>query len=249
MVRLRALAGVASTRRSTQLRRRSAVTRGRRQRRPGRRRRALIAAAQERWGRLDGALISVGGPPTGPVADDRPTSSGPAAFESVFLGAVRLCARDRRGARARAARSPSCSRPACARRWPTWPISNGLRPGLAMVAKTLADELGPAGRPGQRAAARAGSAPSGSPSSTPSTGDAEAAARRRASDDPAAALRRAGGVRPGRGVPAVAGGVVRDRRRCSRSTAGCCARSDPSGQPSRPCRSPARAALRSSYAR
>ena len=33
-------------------------------------------------------------------------------------------------------------------------ISNGLRPGLAMVAKTLADELGPARRPGQRAAAR-----------------------------------------------------------------------------------------------
>ena len=44
-----------------------------------------------------------------------------------------------------------------------------------MVAKTLADELGPRRRPRQRAAARAGSAPSGSPSSTPPTGDPEAA--------------------------------------------------------------------------
>ena len=35
-------------------------------------------------------------------------------------------------------------------------ISNGLRPGLAMVAKTLADELGPARGPGERAAAGPG---------------------------------------------------------------------------------------------
>ena len=34
---------------------------------------------------------------------------------------------------------------ACARRSPDLAISNGLRPGLAMVAKTLADELGPRG--------------------------------------------------------------------------------------------------------
>ena len=35
-------------------------------------------------------------------------------------------------------------------------VSNGLRPGLAMVAKTMADELGPARHPRQRAAARPG---------------------------------------------------------------------------------------------
>src|SRR4051812_3983014 len=49
----------------------------------------LVSAAQARWGRLDGALISVGGPPTGSVMatnDEQWT----AAFESVFLGAVRL---------------------------------------------------------------------------------------------------------------------------------------------------------------
>src|SRR6266496_6096742 len=54
---------------------------------PGR----LIAAARDRFGRLDGALISVGGTPTGTVATttDQAWRSG---FESVFLGAVRLAA-------------------------------------------------------------------------------------------------------------------------------------------------------------
>jgi 3-oxoacyl-[acyl-carrier protein] reductase len=49
----------------------------------------LIAAAKDRFGRLDGALISVGGTPTGTVATttDQAWRSG---FESVFLGAVRL---------------------------------------------------------------------------------------------------------------------------------------------------------------
>jgi 3-oxoacyl-[acyl-carrier protein] reductase len=49
----------------------------------------LMAAARHRFGRLDGALISVGGSPPGTVAtttDDAWRS----AFESVFLGAVRL---------------------------------------------------------------------------------------------------------------------------------------------------------------
>jgi 3-oxoacyl-[acyl-carrier protein] reductase len=49
----------------------------------------LIAAARDRFGRLDGALISVGGSPPGTVVtttDDAWRS----AFESVFLGAVRL---------------------------------------------------------------------------------------------------------------------------------------------------------------
>ena len=49
----------------------------------------LITAAHDRFGRLDGALISVGGSPGGSVAgttDDAWRS----AFESVFLGAVRL---------------------------------------------------------------------------------------------------------------------------------------------------------------
>src|SRR5690242_12790665 len=45
----------------------------------------LLAAADEAWGRVDGALISFGGPPKGPVTTitDEQWS---AAFESVFLG-------------------------------------------------------------------------------------------------------------------------------------------------------------------
>ncbi|MBS2937812.1 SDR family oxidoreductase [Nocardioides sp. J2M5] len=103
----------------------------------------LLAAADEAWGRLDGALVSVGGPPKGPVAtitDEQWT----AAFESVFLGAVRL-ARDvgaalPDGGSLGLVLSSSVRSPL-----PEMAISNGLRPGLAMVAKTLADELGPRG--------------------------------------------------------------------------------------------------------
>ena len=61
---------------------------------PGR----LIAAARDRFGRLDGALISVGGSPSGTVATTT-DEEWRSAFESVFLGAVRLArilAADRR---------------------------------------------------------------------------------------------------------------------------------------------------------
>ena len=103
----------------------------------------LIRAALDRWGQLDGALVSVGGPPKGPVTgitDEQWTT----AFGSVFLGAVRLgreigTALPPGGALAfvlsSSVRAPLAD----------MAISNGLRPGLAMVAKTLADELGPAG--------------------------------------------------------------------------------------------------------
>jgi 3-oxoacyl-[acyl-carrier protein] reductase len=106
---------------------------------PGR----LIAVAHERWSRLDGALISVGGPPTGSVTDVT-DAQWTAAFESVFLGAVRVAREvaaklDDSGSIAfvlsSSVRSPIAG----------LAISNGLRPGLAMVAKALADELGPRG--------------------------------------------------------------------------------------------------------
>lgn len=103
----------------------------------------LIAAAQERWGRLDGALISVGGPPSGPVTaitDDQWTQ----AFGSVFLGGVRLAreigAALGDGGSLAFVLSTSVRQPIA-----NLAVSNGLRPGLAMVAKTLADELGPRG--------------------------------------------------------------------------------------------------------
>ncbi|MFJ4623581.1 SDR family oxidoreductase [Streptomyces sp. NPDC088812] len=103
----------------------------------------LIATAREHFGGFDGVLVSVGGPPPGFVADNT-DEQWQAAFESVFLGAVRL-------ARAAAAEledggvigfvlSGSVHEPI-----PGLTISNGLRPGLAGFAKSLADELGPRG--------------------------------------------------------------------------------------------------------
>ena len=103
----------------------------------------LIDAAEEAWGRLDGALISVGGPPTGAVTDVT-DEQWTAAFESVFLGAVRVArevaARLETGGAIAFVLSSSVRSPL-----PNLAVSNGLRPGLAMVAKTLADELGPRG--------------------------------------------------------------------------------------------------------
>ena len=103
----------------------------------------LVAAARERFGRLDGAAISVGGPPAGGVLEvtDEAWST---AFESVFLGAVRLGREIGRelgeGGSIAFVLSSSVKAPI-----PGLGISNGLRPGLAMVAKSLADELGPRG--------------------------------------------------------------------------------------------------------
>lgn len=103
----------------------------------------LVAAARAHFGGFDGILISVGGPPPGFVADNT-DEQWQAAFDSVFLGAVRL-------ARTAAAElgeggviafvlSASVHEPI-----PGLTISNGLRPGLAGFAKSLADELGPRG--------------------------------------------------------------------------------------------------------
>ncbi|MGW5273312.1 SDR family oxidoreductase [Streptomyces sp. NPDC004044] len=103
----------------------------------------LVDAAHERFGRLDGILISVGGPAPGFVADNS-DEQWQSAFDSVFLGAVRL-------ARTAAAAlgeggvigfvlSGSVHEPIAG-----LTISNGLRPGLAGFAKSLADELGPRG--------------------------------------------------------------------------------------------------------
>ena len=106
---------------------------------PGR----LVAAAQDAWSRLDGALISVGGPPKGPVTDIT-DDQWSAAFASVFLGAVRLSREIGTalpsGGSLALVLSSSVRTPL-----PEMAVSNGLRPGLAMVAKTLADELGPQG--------------------------------------------------------------------------------------------------------
>lgn len=104
---------------------------------------ALVSAALKRWGRLDGLLVSVGGPTAGPameVSDDQWRD----AFESVFVGALRLARTVALslsdGGAIAFVLSTSVRQPITG-----LALSNGLRPGLAMVAKALADELGPHG--------------------------------------------------------------------------------------------------------
>ncbi len=105
--------------------------------------RALVDAARSTYGRLDGALISVGGPAAGPVMEAT-DDDWSAAFESVFLGGLRLgrgIGRElQAGGSIAFVLSSSVKSPI-----PGLAISNGLRPGLAMVAKNLSDELGPRG--------------------------------------------------------------------------------------------------------
>jgi len=105
--------------------------------------RLLVDTAAERFGRLDGALISVGGPARGTAAE-MSDDQWREAFETVFLGSVRA-------ARTFAAALPEGGAIAFVLSTSTrTPIaglglSNGLRPGLAGVAKDMADEYGPRG--------------------------------------------------------------------------------------------------------
>ncbi|MER7891161.1 SDR family oxidoreductase [Micromonospora sp. NPDC094482] len=103
----------------------------------------LVATAQEHFGRLDGALVSVGGPPPGSAAtitDEQWRLS----FETVFLGTVRtvrtVAAALPDGGAIGMVLSTSARGPV-----PGLGISNGLRPGLVGVAKDIADEYGPRG--------------------------------------------------------------------------------------------------------
>ncbi|MFF5172263.1 SDR family oxidoreductase [Micromonospora sp. NPDC000089] len=103
----------------------------------------LVAAAREQFGRLDGALVSVGGPPRGTAAGAT-DAQWRESFETVFLGTVRtartVAAALTAGGAVGLVLSTSARSPL-----PGLGISNGLRPGLAGVAKDMADEYGPRG--------------------------------------------------------------------------------------------------------
>ncbi|HET6562483.1 MAG TPA: SDR family oxidoreductase [Marmoricola sp.] len=103
----------------------------------------LVDAALSAYGRLDGGLVSVGGPPAGSVLETA-DEAWARAFESVFLGAVRtartLVGALGEGGSVALVLSTSVKAPING-----LAISNGLRPGLGMVVKTLADEVGPRG--------------------------------------------------------------------------------------------------------
>ncbi len=102
----------------------------------------LVAAAIARYGRLDGALVCLGEPDPGEImaTDD---AAWRMAFESVFLGPLRLARAvaanvSQEGGSIVLVMGTTAREPI-----PGLALSNGLRPGLAMAAKTMADELGP----------------------------------------------------------------------------------------------------------
>ncbi len=111
----------------------------------------LTAAALARFGRLDGCLISSGGPPPGSIMKVT-DAEWRSALESVVLGPLRIA----KAAAAAMGQDPanlsgtggsivfvlstSAKVPL-----PSMAISNGLRPGLAAAVKDLADSFGPRG--------------------------------------------------------------------------------------------------------
>jgi 3-oxoacyl-[acyl-carrier protein] reductase len=107
-----------------------------------------VALAVSAFGRLDGGLISVGGPPAGSPLSTT-DEQWRQAFESVFLGSLRL-ARALCDGIVRTGRSSTGSiawvlSTSAVEVFPGLTTSNGLRPGLAMIVKDLADEVGPTG--------------------------------------------------------------------------------------------------------
>lgn len=103
----------------------------------------LVAEAGDRLGQIDGVLVSVGGPAPGGVLQAT-EDAWRAGVENVLLGPLRLV-RELvphlgEGAVIAFVLSTSVRQPIG-----HLAISNGLRPGLAMTAKALADELGPRG--------------------------------------------------------------------------------------------------------
>jgi 3-oxoacyl-[acyl-carrier protein] reductase len=103
----------------------------------------MVSTATARFGRLDGVLVSVGGPPVGEVLDTSEQAWSD-AFSSIFLGTLRLVRRVvedlGQGGVIGLVLSTSVREPL-----DHLAISNGLRPGLAGLAKTLSNEVGPRG--------------------------------------------------------------------------------------------------------
>jgi len=103
----------------------------------------LVEEAVARLGRIDGALISVGGPTPGGVLDTG-LDDWRDAFESVVLGPLELVRalvpHLGESAAIGFVLSTSVKEPLAG-----LAISNALRPGIGMTIKSLADELGPRG--------------------------------------------------------------------------------------------------------
>lgn len=109
---------------------------------------AAVGLAVSSFGRLDGGLISVGGPPAGSpltTTDDQWQQ----AFSTVFLGSLRLaralCVGITDTGRASTGAIAWVLSTSAVEVFTGLSTSNGLRPGLAMIVKDLADEVGPSG--------------------------------------------------------------------------------------------------------
>ena len=107
-----------------------------------------VELAVQRFGRLDGALLSVGGPPAGSVlttTDQQWRDS----FESVFLGSIRaareVCAGIAGGDRAAHGSIAWVLSTSAVEVFTGLSTSNGYRPGLAMLVKDLSNEVAASG--------------------------------------------------------------------------------------------------------
>lgn len=109
----------------------------------------LVAAALDKWGRLDGALIGVAPSPKGNALEVTDTEWS-AAFQSVFLDAVGMIRGISRslasGGSVALVLSPNESEPLAPQT-----VTTGIEAALASVSMQLAVELGPQRHPRQRA--------------------------------------------------------------------------------------------------
>jgi 3-oxoacyl-[acyl-carrier protein] reductase len=102
----------------------------------------LVAAAVARYGRLDGALVSVDVPP-GVTVMQASDEQWRQSFESTFLGTMRLCRAVGSTVSFEGGSLVLVLSTAAKESVRNDALSNGLHPGLAMLAKNLGEELGP----------------------------------------------------------------------------------------------------------
>ena len=102
----------------------------------------VVSRTRERWGGVDILVANVGGPPPGPF-EQMSDEQWKAAFEQVHLSTVRFIRavlpdmKRKRWGRILAIQSSSVKQPV-----EGLILSNGVRPGIAGMFKTLANELG-----------------------------------------------------------------------------------------------------------
>jgi 3-oxoacyl-[acyl-carrier protein] reductase len=102
----------------------------------------VVAKTREKWGGVDVLVANVGGPPPGPF-EQMTDEQWKAAFEQVHLSTVRFIRavlpdmKQKKWGRILAIQSSSVKQPV-----EGLVLSNGIRPGIAGMFKTLANELG-----------------------------------------------------------------------------------------------------------